>query len=166
MSDSLIPWTAALQAPLFSTISQSLHKFMSVESMMLSNHLILCLLLQLPSVLPRKWSFPVNWLFTSVAKVLEVQLHQHSFQWISGLVFFRTDGLTSLQSKGLSRVFSSTTIWKHQFFGAQPSLWIHIEHYQHLNPSQSFPIIILLSCNDSLNFMKGNTFSKVMYCTL
>ena len=35
-------------------------------------------------------------------------------------------GLTSLfsfQSKGLSRVFSSTTIWKHQFFGAQPSLW-------------------------------------------
>ena len=32
-------------------------------------------------------------------------------------------GLLSLQSKGLSRVFSSTTIWKHQFFGAQPSLW-------------------------------------------
>ena len=32
-------------------------------------------------------------------------------------------GLISLQSKGLSRVFSSTTIWKHQFFGAQRSLW-------------------------------------------
>ena len=32
-------------------------------------------------------------------------------------------GLISLLSKGLSRVFSSTTIWKHQFFGAQPSLW-------------------------------------------
>ena len=32
-------------------------------------------------------------------------------------------GWISLQSKGLSRVFSSTTVWKHQFFGAQPSLW-------------------------------------------
>ena len=32
-------------------------------------------------------------------------------------------GLISLQSKGLSRVFSSTTVWRHQFFGAQPSLW-------------------------------------------
>ena len=32
-------------------------------------------------------------------------------------------GLISLQSKGLARVFSSTTIWNHQFFGAQPSLW-------------------------------------------
>ena len=32
-------------------------------------------------------------------------------------------GLISLLSKGLSRVFSSTTVWKHQFFGAQPSLW-------------------------------------------
>jgi len=57
-----------------------------------------------------------------VAKVLEL-LHQ-SFQWI-----FRVDfllgltGLISLQSKGLSRVFSSTTIQKYQFFGTQPSLW-------------------------------------------
>ena len=32
-------------------------------------------------------------------------------------------GLISLQSKGLSRVFSNTTVWKHQFFGTQPSLW-------------------------------------------
>ena len=58
-----------------------------------------------------------------VAKVLEFQLQHHSFQWI-----FRTDfflGLIdwiSLQSKGLSRVFSNTTVQKHQFFGAQLSL--------------------------------------------
>ena len=32
-------------------------------------------------------------------------------------------GLTSLQSKGLSRIFFNTTVWKHQFFGVQPSLW-------------------------------------------
>ena len=41
----------------------------------------------------------------------------------SGLISFRIDWLISLQSKGLSRVFSSTTIQKHPFSGAQPSLW-------------------------------------------
>ena len=41
----------------------------------------------------------------------------------SGLISFRVDSLISLLSKGLLRVFSSTTTWKHQFFGAQPSLW-------------------------------------------
>ena len=41
----------------------------------------------------------------------------------SGLISFRMTGLNSLQSKGLSRVFSNTTVWKHQIFGTQPSLW-------------------------------------------
>ena len=41
----------------------------------------------------------------------------------SGLIFFRITGLISLQSKGLSRVFSSTTVQKHQFFGAQRASW-------------------------------------------
>ena len=40
-----------------------------------------------------------------------------------GLIYFGLTGLISLQPRGLSRVFSSTTIWKHQFFGTQPSLW-------------------------------------------
>ena len=56
-----------------------------------------------------------------VAKVLEFQLQHQSCQWI-----FRTDfgwtGWISLQSKGLSRVFSNTTVQKHQFFSAQLSL--------------------------------------------
>ena len=51
-----------------------------------------------------------------VAKVLELQLQHQSFQWI-----FRVDFLISLQSKGLSRVFPSTTIQKHHFFSTQPS---------------------------------------------
>ena len=55
-----------------------------------------------------------------VAKVLELQLQHHSFQWIFRTVFlnFRTD-LISLQSKGLSRVFSNTTVLKYQFFSTQ-----------------------------------------------
>ena len=55
--------------------------------------------------------------FPQVAKVLKLQLQHLSFQWI-----FRVD-LISLQSKGLSRVFPNTTVRKHHFFGAWPSLW-------------------------------------------
>ena len=58
-----------------------------------------------------------------MAKVLELQLQHQSFQWIFKSCFLL--GLTVLissLSKGLSRVFSSITIWKHQFFSAQPSL--------------------------------------------
>ena len=66
-----------------------------------------------------------QWIGSShqVAKVLELQ-HQ-SFQWIFRKFSFplRLTALISLQSKGLSRVFSSTTVWKNQLFGAQPSLW-------------------------------------------
>ena len=59
------PWTATLQASLSFSISQSLLKFMSIESMMLSNHLILChsLLLCLQSF-PASGSFPMSWLLT------------------------------------------------------------------------------------------------------
>ena len=52
MPDSVAPWTAAHQASLFFTISRSLLKLMSIESMMPSNHLILCRPLLLPSVFP------------------------------------------------------------------------------------------------------------------
>ena len=56
-----------------------------------------------------------------VAKVLEFQLKHQSFQWILNLFPLGWTGWISLQSKGLSRVFSSTTVQKHQFFGAQLS---------------------------------------------
>ena len=57
-----------------------------------------------------------------VAKVLELQL-QHQFIQYSGLIPLGLIVLISLLSKWLSRVFSNTTIWKHQFFSVQPSLW-------------------------------------------
>ena len=56
-----------------------------------------------------------------VAKVLELQ--HPSFHNFQGWFPLGLTGLISLKSKGLSRIFSSTTIWNHQFFGAQPSLW-------------------------------------------
>ena len=75
-------------------------------------------------------SFPASrflfqWVGSShqVVIVLECQLQHQSFQWIQGWFPLGLTGLIPLLSKGLSRVFSSTTVWKHQFFGAQPSLW-------------------------------------------
>ena len=59
-----------------------------------------------------------------VAKVLELQLQLWSFQWIPRVdLFLGLTGLISLQFKGLSRVFSNTTVWKFQLYSTQPSLW-------------------------------------------
>ena len=72
---------------------------------------------------PLSGSFPNCWLLTSGGQSTELQLQHQSFQWI-----FRIDflwdwlGLISLLSKKLSRVFSSTTVWRHKSFGAQPFL--------------------------------------------
>ena len=82
-------WTAALQASLSIINSQSLLKLMSIESVMPSNHLILCRpLLLLPSVFPSKGLFQWVSSWHQVAKVLEFQLQHQSFQWV-----FRTDFL-------------------------------------------------------------------------
>ena len=117
-------WTAARQATLSITNSPSLPKLMSIESVMPSSNLILChpLLLLPPTFLsirvfsnesalhirwPKYWSFSFNISPSS----------EHS-----GLISFRMDCWISLQSKGLSRVFSNTTLQKHQFSVAQLSL--------------------------------------------
>ena len=121
------PWTAAHQASLSITNSQSLLKLMSIESVMPSNHLVLCRpLLLLPSIFPSIRVFPNE----SVLCFRWPEYWSFSFSTrpsseYSGLISFRMTGLISLQSKGLSRVFSNTTIRKHQFFGAQPSLWFN-----------------------------------------
>ena len=119
------PWTTACQAPLSFTVSQSWLKLMSIESVMLFNHLILChLLLLLPSVFPsiRVFSnesaihtrWPKYWSFS-----FSISLSDTYSDWFPlGLT-----GLVSLKFKGPSRVFSSTTIQKHQFFSSQSSLW-------------------------------------------
>ena len=91
---------------------------------MLSTHLILCRpLLLLPSIFPRIRVFSKEWLFasgsqsTGVSAIAAVLLKNIEGWFPLGLI-----GLISVQSKGLSRVFFSTTIQKHLFFGAHPSL--------------------------------------------
>ena len=116
------PWTAAHQASLSITNSQSLLKLMSIELVMPSSHLILCCPLHLlPSIFPRISVFSNE----SVLRIRWPEYWSFSFSIspsneYSGLISFRT-GCISLQSKALSRVFSNTTVQKHQFFGAQLS---------------------------------------------
>ena len=119
------PWTAARQALLSITNSWSLLKLMFIESVMPSNHLILChLLLLLPSIFPSIRVFSnesvlcIRWQSIGAsASVLPMNIQDW---FILGLT-----GWISLQSKGLSRVFSNNTVQKHQFFGARLSLWFN-----------------------------------------
>ena len=101
-------WTKACQALLSFTISRRLLKFMSIESVMLSDHLILCCpLLLLPSICPNPGVFSIELApLPQVAKVLKLQLQQQSFWWIiQDWLPLGLTGLVSLLSKGLSRVF-------------------------------------------------------------
>ena len=119
------PLTAAHQSSPSFPISWSLLKFMFIESVMLSNHLILCRpLLLLPSIFPsirvfsnesalhRRW--PKCWSFSfSISPSSE-----HS-----GLISFRMDWLDLLAVQGTLKSLLHTTAGKHHFFGTQPSLW-------------------------------------------
>ena len=114
------PWTAACQASLSSTISWSLLKFMSIESIMQSYHLLPLLLLSsiFPSIrvfsnesaLCIKW--PKYWNFS----------FSPSNEY-SGLVSFRIDWCDPLAVQESVKVFYSTTVRKYRFFGARPSSW-------------------------------------------
>ena len=118
------PWTTARQASLSITNSQSLLKHMSIESVMPSNNLILCCpLLLLLSIFPSIRVFSSE----SVLHIRWPKYWSFSFSMspsseYSGLISFRIDGWISLQSMGLSRVFSNTTVQKYQFFLTQFSL--------------------------------------------
>ena len=114
-------WTAACQASLSNTNSQSLLKLMSTVFVMPSKHLILSRPLLLPpsifpsirvfsseSVIHVRW--PKYWSFSfSISPPMKIQ------DWFP----LGWNDWISLQSKGLSRVFSNTTVQKHQFFGTQ-----------------------------------------------
>ena len=121
---SVTPWTAACQASLSFTNSWSLPKLMSMEPVMPSNHLVLCHPLLLPpSVFPASGSFPVSLFFTSGGQSIEVSASASVLPVnIQDCFPLGWTGWISLQSKGLSRVFSIITVQKHQFFCAQLSL--------------------------------------------
>ena len=115
------PWTAAHQASLSIINSWSPPKPMSIESVLPSNHFILCHpLLHLPSIFPsiRVFSNESASGGQSIGVSASISVLPVNTQEWSPLGW---TGWISLQSKGLSRVFSNTTVQKHQFFDAQLS---------------------------------------------
>ena len=118
------PWITAHQASLSITNNRSSLKLTSIELVMPSSHLILCCpLLLLPPI-------PLNIRDLSNESTPSMRWPKHwSFSFSislsnehSGLISFRMDCLDFLQSMGLSRVFSNTTVQKDQFFSTQLSL--------------------------------------------
>ena len=117
------PWIAAHQACLSITNTGNSPKLMSIESVIPSSHLNLCHpLLVLPPIPPSirvfsnestlRMRWPKYWSFSFSITPSNNTQDWSPLEWTSWI---------SLQSKGLSRVFSNTTVQKHQFFGIQPS---------------------------------------------
>ena len=119
------PGTAARQSSLSTTNSQSLLKFRSIESVMLSSHLILYHPLLLPPPI-----FPSIKIFSNESTLCIKWPHYWRFNLtISpsneyyGMISFRIDRFDRLAVQRTVKSFLQLTIWKHQFFRAQPSLW-------------------------------------------
>ena len=123
MPNSVTPWIAVFQTSLSLTISQNLLKFMSIESLMLSNHLLCCPLLLLPSIFPCIRVFPH--FLHQFAKCWNFNI-SHSNKY-SGLISFRVDWLDPLAVQGtpksLPQYHSSkeSIIWHSAFFKVQSS---------------------------------------------
>ena len=126
----VIPWTTARKASLSITNSRSLLKLMSIELVMPSNHLIFFHpLLFLPLVFPSSRIFSMSQFFASGGQSIGVSasasvLSMNIQDWLPlGLT-----GWVSLQPKGLSRVFSNTTVQKYQSSGAQLFFIFQLSH--------------------------------------
>ena len=134
-------WTVAHQVSLSFIISRNLFKLMSMEAVMPSNHLVLCRPLLLPAVFP-------NIRFFSNESVLHIRYQSIG---ASALVlpmniqgFFRIDWFDLLAVQGtlksLLQHLKSSTIWKHQFLGSQPSLWSNSPIHSWLWKRNSFDL--------------------------
>ena len=148
-------WTAASQASVSFTISQSLFKLISVVLMTPSNHLILChplLLLSLifPSirVFSNKSALHIRWQSTGVSALASV-LPMNIQIWFP----LEFTGLISLPSKGLSRLFSSITIQKNLFFSTQLSLWSNYHTHTWLLENDSFDHMEFCQQSDVFSFL-------------
>ena len=130
MSDSFRPHgLAAHWTSLSSIVSQTLLKLISIESVMPYNHLIFCHpLLILPSIFPASRSFPVSQLFVLGGQSIGASVSASVLSLnIQGWFPLRLTCLISLQSEGLSRVFSShsskaSILWSSAFFMVQPAM--------------------------------------------
>ena len=132
MSNSATSWTAGYQASQSTTISWNLPIFTPIELVMPSNHLILCpLFIFCLRYFPALGSFPMSWLLASDIQNTGAPASASTSpsNEYSALISFRIDWLDLLCVQGILKSFPSTTVWKHQFFSALPSLW----SYSHIH---------------------------------
>ena len=118
------PWAATPQDTTSFTNSQSLPKFKSItlwcHPTISSSITLFSFCLQ---SFPASESFRINWLCASGGQSIGASASAVLPMSIQGWFSLRLTGLISLLSKRLSRIFSSTTVWKHQFFSTLSSLW-------------------------------------------
>ena len=121
------PWTAACQASPSFTMYWSLLRLMSIALMMPSNHLILSPPPPPALNLSQHQVFYSDGSSHQVSKGLELQFQHQSFQWMFRVDFFGIDWLDPFAVQGTLKSFSGTTVQRHQFFSAQPSL-VQLSH--------------------------------------
>ena len=144
------PWTAACQPSL--SITQSLLKFMSIESGMPSSHLILCHRLLLPSIFPtirvfsNELALHIRW-----PKYWSFSFNISPSSDYSGLISFKTDCFNLLVVQGTLKSLFSTAVWKHHFFSTQPSLWSNSHIQTQLLEKPQLWVYWLLSVNSYLS---------------
>ena len=92
-------------------------------------------------------SFPMSQLFTSGDQSIRASASVLPMN-LPGRLPLGLTGLSSFLSKGLSRVFSNTTIWKHQFFSTQPSLWSNLHIHKWLMGNHNFDLMDLCQQSD------------------
>ena len=135
------PWTAALQASLYFKVFCSLLKHMSIKSVMLFNHLILCCpLILLPSIFPSIRSFPMSWLFASCGQSIGASastsvLPMNIQSWFP----LKLTGLISLLSKGLS------SLLQHHSLKASTFTSIHDYWKNHSFPTEWYSVRIVIT---------------------
>ena len=162
MSDSLRPHGLQHSRPPCPSPTPSLLKLMSIESVMPSNHLILCHpLLLLPSIFPSIRVFPSeSVLLIWWPKYWSFTFSVNPSNEYSGLISFRMDWYDLLAVQGLLRVFSNTTVWRHQFFSAQPFLLSNSHLYMNTGKTMSLTIWNFVGKVMSLLFNMLSRFVK------
>ena len=143
LSDSATPWTAARQACLSITNTQSLLKLMSIESVMPSKHLILCHpLLLLPSVFPNIRVFSCESVFCiRWPKYWSSSFSISPSSEYSGLISFRIDWFDLLAAQGTLKSLLQHHSSKHQFFTPQFSLWSNSHIYPYMTTGKTIALI-------------------------
>ena len=160
---SVTPWTASHQASLSITISQSLLRLTSISFNISSSVTLFSFCLQ---SIPASGSFPVRQLFASGGQSIGASGSASVLPMnIQGWFPLGLTVLITLQSKGLSRVFSSTTVWKHQYFGTHSAFFMVQCSHPYTTTQKTVALTIWTFVGKVMSLL-FNTFSRFVIAFL